>query len=338
MFALSKLKTFGVSVALVIGFLLGGTNQITAQTNPVGGNDAGTSITSEFRFDGFGVEVGTNQDPVEMSHDGTAGPWFKMLCFDQPPDRSIYYISQIIEVSGSDFWTGWYEEILTEDWILLNDGTNNISFLVGGNVPPGLFMILSSDGRGVYFGFDPISPELGPFVNINLPVVWNGPNGDPMPMPADVCIETKAYLLGQPASPHTIAVDIKPQSCPNPLNTKSKGVLPVAILGTEDFDVFDIDLSTILLEGVAPERNNLDDVATPFNGESRDDCLDCTQYGPDGLTDLTLKFDTQEVVAALGEVIDGECLILSITGYLLDGTPIEGGDVVIIKKKGNQQK
>jgi hypothetical protein len=46
-----------------------------------------------------------------------------------------------------------------------------------------------------------------------------------------------------------IYIDIKPQSFPNPLNVKSKGVLPVAILGTEDFDVSEIDVSSILLEG-----------------------------------------------------------------------------------------
>ncbi len=35
--------------------------------------------------------------------------------------------------------------------------------------------------------------------------------------------------------PSTVSVelDIKPQSCPNPLNTKSKGVLPVAVLALE---------------------------------------------------------------------------------------------------------
>lgn len=38
-----------------------------------------------------------------------------------------------------------------------------------------------------------------------------------------------------------VALDIKPQSCPNPFNTKSKGVLPVAILGTADLNVNDIN-------------------------------------------------------------------------------------------------
>ena len=38
-----------------------------------------------------------------------------------------------------------------------------------------------------------------------------------------------------------VGVDIKPGSCPNPFNTKSKGVLPVAVLGTKDLDVTTVD-------------------------------------------------------------------------------------------------
>jgi hypothetical protein len=37
---------------------------------------------------------------------------------------------------------------------------------------------------------------------------------------------------------------------------------------------------------------------------------------PDGTTDLTLKFKAQEVIAALGEVGDGDVLVLSLTGML----------------------
>jgi hypothetical protein len=44
-----------------------------------------------------------------------------------------------------------------------------------------------------------------------------------------------------------VYVDIKPGSCPNPINLKGKGVLPVAICGTEDFDVKTIDPESILL-------------------------------------------------------------------------------------------
>jgi len=136
-----------------------------------------------------------------------------------------------------------------------------------------------------------------------------------------------------------VDIDIKPGSCPNPLNTKSHGVLPVAILGTADFDVTQIDVATIQLEGVSPLRSNLEDVATPFSPfTGKEGCSDCTDEGLDGFLDLTLKFDAQKVVAALGDITDGECLVLSLNGNLMEGaggTAIVGEDVVVILQKGN---
>jgi hypothetical protein len=128
-----------------------------------------------------------------------------------------------------------------------------------------------------------------------------------------------------------VSLDIKPTSCPNPLNTRSQGLLPVAILGTADFDVETIDPNSLLLEGVAPIRDGLQDVGTPFGGE----LCDCTTEGPDGFLDLTLKFRTQEIVAALGSVEDREERALTLTGQLMDGTPIEGSDCVWILANGD---
>ena len=130
----------------------------------------------------------------------------------------------------------------------------------------------------------------------------------------------------------TVAIDIKPQSCPNPLNTKGKGILPVAILGTEDFDVLDVDPATVLLESVPPIRDGLEDVAAPVS--DRADVCDCTTDGPDGLLDLTLKYDRQSILQALvdlGEpLLHGDQVVLTLTGELFDGTPIEGQDCVVI--------
>jgi len=137
------------------------------------------------------------------------------------------------------------------------------------------------------------------------------------------------------SSARVISIDIKPGSCPNPLNTKSRGVLPVAILGTADFDVLEVDPASVRLDGVAPLRSALEDVATPFvpfTGET--DASDCTDEGADGFDDLNLKFTTRDIVAALGAVSDGDVLVLELTGNLLDGTPIVGEDVVVFLKKG----
>jgi hypothetical protein len=134
----------------------------------------------------------------------------------------------------------------------------------------------------------------------------------------------------------TVIVDIKPGSCPNPLNVKDKGVLPVAILGSEDFDVFNIDPASIRLESVAPIRSNWEDVAAP--APDTGDVCECTTKGPDGYIDFTLKFDTQEIVEELGELNDGDVLPLILTGVDIDGTPIEGSDCVVIIQKGKKEK
>jgi sugar lactone lactonase YvrE len=127
-----------------------------------------------------------------------------------------------------------------------------------------------------------------------------------------------------------VMVDIKPGSCPNPVNVKSKGVLPVAVLGTADFDVTKIDPASIRLAGVAPLRSSCEDVAAPASDIN--DC-NCTEAGPDTFIDLTLKFETQDIVEAIGDVDNGDTVTLNLTGVLMDETPIEGTDCIVIVGK-----
>jgi len=125
-----------------------------------------------------------------------------------------------------------------------------------------------------------------------------------------------------------VAVDIKPGSCPNPLNVRSKGVLPVAILGTEDFDVKAIDVASIRLAGVGPDRSSYEDVAAPISNSNGCNCI---TDGPDGFLDLTLKFETQRIVEAIGDVNDGDEVQLELIGVLFDDTPVEGADCILIR-------
>jgi hypothetical protein len=133
-----------------------------------------------------------------------------------------------------------------------------------------------------------------------------------------------------PTLTFVVEVDVKPGSCRNPFNVKSRGVLPVAILGSEEFDVSSIDAASIRLAGVAPIRSSYEDVATPVSDS--EEC-ECSTEGPDGFGDLTLKFETQEIVKALGEADHGDELVLELTGVLSDETPIEGGDCITIRGK-----
>jgi hypothetical protein len=141
-----------------------------------------------------------------------------------------------------------------------------------------------------------------------------------------------AFELTTTESEPSVYVDIKPGSCPNPLNSKSKGLLPVAICGTPDFDVMDIDPATILLAGVPPIRFAYEDVATPFMG----DLCDCHELNGDGYMDLTLKFKTQDIVAIIGTTTDREWRTLTLTGNLIGGELFEGQDCVwIVHERGS---
>ncbi|MCJ7571809.1 MAG: hypothetical protein MUO82_08035, partial [Candidatus Thermoplasmatota archaeon] len=141
-----------------------------------------------------------------------------------------------------------------------------------------------------------------------------------------------------PPTGKSVYVDIKPGSWPNPINTKDKGVIPVAICGTEDFDIYTIDPSTIKIciegveEGVAPLRWSYEDVATPWTGEEGGG----QNLKGDGYLDLCLKFSNQEVVTTL--VLSnyiGQTIPLIITGNLKEeygGLAILGHDYVRIIK------
>jgi hypothetical protein len=143
-----------------------------------------------------------------------------------------------------------------------------------------------------------------------------------------------------------VAVDIKPESCPNPLSVKDKGVFSVAIVGTEDFDVTQVDPASVTLAGVSPLRWSVEDSAIPYEPYlGKQDAYDCIEYYPDedgaydGVPDLTLKFNTREVVLALGDAGDGDVLVLELEGYLrdeFDGGAILGEDVIIITKKDKE--
>ena len=147
-----------------------------------------------------------------------------------------------------------------------------------------------------------------------------------------------------------VSVDIKPGSCQNPLNVRSRGVLTVVIHGSETFDVMSIDPASIGLgrEGVevvvAPIRWRYEDVGTlPLNGElcACDDLAeeDVNEDEPvgDGYADLKLKFSVPALVEGLdlagiglGKVKPREIILLTIMGTTADGTSIMGQDCVQI--------
>ena len=130
---------------------------------------------------------------------------------------------------------------------------------------------------------------------------------------SDVPINLKVPTGGGPQEIE-IEIDIKPGSDPNPINPGSNGLIPVAILTTDDFDAADVEPNTVTLAGV--------EVAVRGKAEKLMARLE--DVDGDGDDDLLLQIETQSEGAlwASGTV--------TLTGKTYDGDDIKGTDEVII--------
>ncbi|MGH6896379.1 MAG: hypothetical protein ACREJ5_07515 [Geminicoccaceae bacterium] len=130
-----------------------------------------------------------------------------------------------------------------------------------------------------------------------------------------------------------VAVDLRPQQCPNRVRAGRKGNIPVVIAGTAGFDVRDLDPESVRLAGVAPKhhRTRFRDFASPHEPfVDKKDSGDCTRNGADGLEDLLMRFSNKNLVKALGPVSDGAVVFVPLTGKLEDGTQIRGEEVIVV--------
>ena len=118
--------------------------------------------------------------------------------------------------------------------------------------------------------------------------------------------------------PLPVDIDIKPGSFPNSINTRSMGVVPVAILGSANFDVTQVDVTTLTFgPNSASPDHDLTDLDTYFEH--------LQDVNEDGFLDLVSHYKQKETGIACG---DTEA---TLSGNLLpafSGTPIEGTDSV----------
>lgn len=118
----------------------------------------------------------------------------------------------------------------------------------------------------------------------------------------------------------TVDFDIKPGSFPNPINLKSQGVLPTAILSAHEFDALHIDPATILF-GDPDLINNGATAAPPIRTAESD-------VNQDGMMDLSIFFEVPMIAdyGALGPN-SGHAMV---TGTTFAGVGITGSDSIRI--------
>ena len=227
---------------------------------------------------------------------------------------------------------GAYIDIGT-DWRLIDNTLNGAWFtltgisagIVSGNtfVGAGVSLALSSDFVINYNSFSGETWD-GAYIHVWPPcdpgtfdatLNWWGTT-DPEEIEAriiDVTGVTVSYSpwLAYPPGmePIQVEIDIKPGNDQNSINLKSKGVVPVAILTTNDFDASAVDPTTVEFAGVEPIRWTMCDV---------DGDLDL---------DMLFHFKTEDLD------IDADSIEAMLTGATLDETPIEGTDSVKIVGK-----
>lgn len=119
-----------------------------------------------------------------------------------------------------------------------------------------------------------------------------------------------------------VRIDIKPGSALNCFNLNRHGVVPVAILGTEDFDPCTaIDPDSLSLLGMTVRAKGI-----------RGSLALCEDVNADSYLDLVVQFEADSAKWSEDQTS------ADLTGSLLDGTPIVGTDSICLTPKRKQHK
>lgn len=208
----------------------------------------------------------------------------------------IYNIeSFVVQADDNDAYELYYWDLNTNTWQLAWNIPNYDAYGWGMQTRPN-----PSDNTVRYMLTTPITTNA-------LKFNGNMNNGDKLFSVSE--IQAYGQLAVVPVN-----IDIKPGSYPNSFNNNEKGVIPVAILGSADLNVRNINQDTVMLEGLAVKAvgkgNKLLAHYEDVNGE--------------GYEDLVVQIEDSDAIFSEG------CTTAKLSGNLNDGTPFEGTDEICI--------
>jgi hypothetical protein len=140
---------------------------------------------------------------------------------------------------------------------------------------------------------------------------------------------TTATIVPEEPPIQVVDIDVKPGSDRNPINLKSKGMVPVALLGADDLDVTCIE-DPLAVELFGAE---LLDTANENHKPAKPIHFVVEDLNWDGYDDILFHFSTQDLAVGLGEGTKEVCLAFTIGEYLFAGT-----DTVDAFLKGKKKK
>ncbi|MEJ2247369.1 MAG: hypothetical protein P8Y80_15035 [Acidobacteriota bacterium] len=124
-------------------------------------------------------------------------------------------------------------------------------------------------------------------------------------------------LIGPAETTFSVTIDIKPESNPNHINLRSKGVLPVAILSSNLFDATTVDPGTVMLNNAGVRAN----------GKKPKFLAHMEDVNGDGLYDMIFYIDIPQLLLTPEDTK----AVLQASTY--DGTLILGEDSVSVVER-----
>jgi hypothetical protein len=150
-------------------------------------------------------------------------------------------------------------------------------------------------------------------VRFRLNIWSNGQLFTPDSQNIEVAFDNVIVNDGQLICPvKVVSIDIKPGSYPNSINLCSNGAVPIALLGSDTFNVNNVNTETLRFAEAAVKVVGKKD---PHSLCSYSD------INGDLIDDLVCHFVTADIAG-----IDGESTSATVNGEFIDGTPIEGTD------------
>ncbi|MHC4445081.1 MAG: hypothetical protein ACYTF1_26610 [Planctomycetota bacterium] len=236
-------------------------------------------------------EINTSNESTWTVYQPYAWVWGNGICVGNPGDTEPHPLLGRVGTPGAD----------------IAPACNRIRGIRANTDPyTGELFMVGNGGRtgngGGVLQVKPIRPQAGSLILGGQGSVYADADS---PMP-DLVLEVDLDIFTDPADPNELTQ-----------NVGNKGRLPVAILGSNDYDVNEIDLSSLNIAGtVFP-------VKTPK--------IEKDENG-DGILDLVVHFSRREVILAL-DLLDpptapGTVVEITVDGALLSGRAMFGTDSV----------